>query len=189
MRTLKPLTNNMSKSNHQISVAEEAIINKIYVVRNQKVMIDRDLAVLYGVDTKRLKEAVRRNIVRFPEDFMFEMSREELASWRTQNATSKEDKHGLRYAPFCFTEEGVTMLSCILNSDRAIAVNIQVIRVFSKMREILLTNKDIFLKLEQLEKKAIAHDQDIQMIFAALRKLLNPPNPPRERIGFKRNGE
>src|SRR5690606_22520237 len=127
----------MSTLNHQITVAEEVIMNKIYVVRGQKVMIDRDLAVLYGVETKRLKEAVRRNIDRCPEDFMFEMSKEELEGWRTQNATSKEDKQGLRYAPFCCSEQGVTMLSCILNSERAIAVNIQVIRVFSKMREML----------------------------------------------------
>ncbi|MBL7737435.1 MAG: ORF6N domain-containing protein [Chitinophagaceae bacterium] len=179
----------MSTLNHQITVAEEAIMNKIYVVRGQKVMIDRDLAVLYGVETKRLKEAVRRNIARFPEDFMFEMSKEELESWRTQNATSKEDKQGLRYAPFCFSEQGVTMLSCILNSERAIAVNIQVIRVFSKMREMLLAHKDILLKLEQLEQKTTAHDKDLQIIFTALKKLLNPPNPPRERIGFKRSGE
>lgn len=179
----------MSKTNNQIAVAEAAIMNKIYVVRGQKVMIDRELAELYGVETKVLKQAVRRNIVRFPEDFMFEMSKEELESWRSQNVTSKEDRQGLRYAPFCFSEQGVTMLSCILNSERAIAVNIQVIRVYSKMREMLLTHKDILLKLEQLEQKTTAHDKDMQMIFAALKKLLNPPNSPRERIGFKRNNE
>ncbi len=101
-------------------VAEENILNRIYMVRDQKVMIDRDLAELYGVETKRLKEAVRRNINRFPPDFMFEMNVKELENWRTQFASSKEDMQGLRYAPFCFSEQGVTMVSCILNSERAI---------------------------------------------------------------------
>jgi hypothetical protein len=97
----------MAESIRSIAVAEEAIISKIYMVRGQKVMIDRDLAELYGVETKRLKEAVRRNINRFPPDFLFEMNKKEFEDWRTQNATSKEDKQGLRYAPFCFTEQGV----------------------------------------------------------------------------------
>jgi ORF6N domain len=125
----------MAKSNHSILFAEEAIINKIYLVRQQKVMIDRDLAELYGVETKRLKEAVRRNITRFPPDFLFEMNKTEFEDWRSQNVTSKEDKQGLRHAPFCFTEQGVTMLSCVLNSERAIAVNIQIIRVEGGCRE------------------------------------------------------
>lgn len=172
-----------------LALAEEAIINKIYLVRGHKVMIDRDLAELYGVETKRLKEAVRRNAGRFPEDFMFEMSRQEFAEWRTQFATSKEDRQGLRYEPFCFTEQGVTMLSCILNSDRAIKVNIQIIRIFTRMREMLLTHKDILLKLEQLEKQVVQNSDDIQMIFAALKELLNPPQPPRRMIGFKVGGE
>lgn len=152
-------------------------------------MIDRDLAELYGVETKRLKEAVRRNAARFPEDFMFEMSQEEFAEWRTQNATSKGDRQGLRYEPFCFTEQGVTMLSCVLNSAQAIQVNIQVIRIFARMREMLLTHKDILLKLEQLEKQVIQNSEDIQMIFTALKELLNQPRPPRQRIGFKPGDE
>ncbi len=159
-------------------------------------MIDRDLAELYGVETKRLKEAVRRNMSRFPPDFLFEMNKEEFEDWRTQNATSKEDKQGLRYAPFCFTEQGVTMLSCVLNSERAIAVNIQVIRVFAKMRELLLTHKDILVKLEQIERKLLQqdvrmnkHEEDIRIIFDALKELLNPPAEPRPRIGFRRPGE
>ncbi len=106
-------------------------------------MIDRDLAELYEVETKRLKEAVRRNINQFPKDFMFEMNKKELENWRTQNVSSKEDKQGLRYAPLCFTEQGVTMLSCVLNSDRAVDVNIQIIRIFTKMKEMLMTDKDI----------------------------------------------
>jgi len=159
-------------------------------------MLDRDLGELYGVETKRLKEAVRRNISRFPPDFMFQMTGKELENWRSQIASSKEDRQGLRYAPFCFTEQGVTMLSCVLNSKRAIAVNIQVIRVFARMREMLLTHKDILVKLEQIEKKLLKHDvrlnrdeEDIQLIFQALKKLLNPPAEPRPRIGFRRKGE
>jgi phage regulator Rha-like protein len=153
-------------------------MNKIYVIRGQKVMIDRDLAELYEVETKRLKEAVRRNTSRFPKDFMFEMNKKEFENWRTQIATSKEDKQGLRYAPFCFTEQGVTMLSCILNSERAIEVNIQIIRIFTKMKEMLLTHKDILFQLYKIEKKLTAHDEDIQLIFEYLKKLLNPPKEP-----------
>lgn len=110
--------------------------------------------------------------------------------------TSKEDRQGLRYAPFCFTEQGVTMLSCVLNSARAIATNIRIIRVFTKMRELLLTHKDILVKLEQVEKQLIKqnvktnkHDEEIQLIFGALKKLLDPPQEPRPRIGFRRNDE
>jgi hypothetical protein len=115
----------MAKKIKSVTVAEEAIISKIYLVTGQKVMIDRDLAELYGVETKVLKQAVRRNIDRFPSDFLFEMTQNELKDWRSQIVTSKADRQGLRYAPFCFTEQGVTMLSCVLSSERAIMVNIQ----------------------------------------------------------------
>ncbi len=179
----------MAKAVTSIAIAEETIISKIYMIRGQKVMIDRDLGELYGVETKVLKQAVRRNMNRFPPDFMFEMDKKELENWRSHFVTSKEDKQGLRYAPFCFTEQGVTMLSCVLNSERAIAVNIQVIRVFTRMREILLTNKDILLKLEQIERKIDGHDEDIQLIFKYLKQLLNPPQEPRPRIGFRRPDE
>ena len=131
----------------EVTIPEEIITNKIYLIRDQKVMLDRDLAELYGVETKVLKQAVRRNIKRFPQDFMFEMTKEELTLWRSQFATTSEDKRGLRYAPFCFTEQGVTMLSCILNSERAIEVNIRIIRVFTKLRQMLTDNLN--LKLEQ----------------------------------------
>jgi len=175
----------MVKATKIIIARDELIMNKIYLIRGQKVMIDRDLAELYEVETKRLKEAVRRNPNRFPKDFMFEMNKKEFENWRTQNATSKEDKQGLRYAPFCFTEQGVTMLSCILSSDRAVNVNIQIIRIFTKMKEMLLTNKDILLKVQMVENKLTAHDEDIKLIFEYLKKLLNPPQEPRKRIGFK----
>lgn len=162
------------------------MISKICLIRGQKVMIDRDLAELYGVETKQLKRQVRRNIDRFPEDFMFELSEEEFQEWRSQIGTSNEgDKMGLRYAPYVFTEQGVAMLSSVLNSESAIKVNIQIMRIYTKMRELLLTHKDILLKLEQLEKQVMQNSQDIQMIFTALKELLNPPQPPRQMIGFK----
>jgi len=173
-----------------IILADEVIMNKIYLLRGRKIMLDRDLAELYGVETKALKQAVRRNTDRFPEDFMFEMNKQEFENWRSQIVTSNEgDKKGLRYAPFCFTEQGVTMLSCILNSKRAITINVQIIRIFAKLREMILTHKDILLKMQQLEKKITNHDENIQMIFDTLRKLLNPLQAPRRRIGFRRNGE
>lgn len=173
-----------------ILLAYEVIMNRIYLVRGQKVMIDRDLAELYGVETRVLKQAVRRNTHRFPEDFMFEMNKKEFENWRSQNVTSNDtDKMGLRYAPFCFTEQGVTMLSCILNSTRAITINIQIIRIFTKLREMIITHKDILLKLEQLENKVTGHDENIQMIFQALKQLLNQLTEPRRRIGFRRKGE
>lgn len=175
----------MAKATKIITAADEVIMNKIYLIRGQKVMIDRDLAVLYEVETKRLKESVRRNPNRFPKDFMFEMSKKEFENWRTKIATSKEDKQGLRYAPFCFTEQGVTMLACVLNSDRAVDVNLQIIRIFTRMKEMLLTNKDILLKVQNVEHKLTSHDEDIRLIFEYLKKLLTPPQEPRKRIGFK----
>ena len=142
----------MPYATQTIMIPDQIVVNKIYLVRGQKVMLDRDLSELYGVATKRLKEAVRRNINRFPDDFMFEMTVEELTNWRTQFATSKSDRIGLRHSPFCFTEQGVAMLSSVLNSETAIVVNIQIIRVFTKMREMLLTHKDILLQLEKLKR-------------------------------------
>lgn len=167
------------------AIPDEVIVNKIYLYRGQKVMIDRDLAELYDVETRVLKLAVRRNIERFPDDFMFEMNEQEFQNWRSQIVISNSDKMGLRHAPFCFTEQGVTMLSCVLNSKRAIEVNIRIIRIFAKMREMLMTNKDILLKLEQMERKIIQHDEEIQLIFSYLKQLLNSPKKPRNPIGFK----
>jgi len=173
-----------------ILLADEVIMNKIYLLRGQKVIIDRDIAALYGVETKVLKQAVKRNLDRFPEDFMFEMTKKEFENWRSQFVTSNNgDKMGLRYTPFCFSEQGVTMLACILNSERAITINIQIIRIFTKLREMIVTHKDILLKLEQLEQKVTDHDENIQMIFKAIKQMLNPPVAPRRRIGFRRNGE
>ena len=170
---------------------DDIVLTKIYLIRDNKVMIDKDLAELYGIETKRLKEAVRRNRKRFPDDFMFEMSKEELENWRTQFATSNSERMGLRYPPFCFTEQGVTMLSCVLNSERAIHVNIQIVRVFSRMRELLITNKDILQKLMELESKGIEHDKKIKLIFEYLQQLRNSESKREEfnkrpRIGFKK---
>ncbi len=179
----------MAKGKMTFPLVDESIMNKIHLIRSQKVMLDRDLADLYGVETKHLKQAVKRNFNRFPEDFMFEMNESEFRNWRSQFVTSNSDRQGLRYAPYCFTEQGVTMLSCILNSERAITVNIRVIRIFTRMREMLLTNKDILLQLEKIEQKIGTHDSQIELIFNYLKKLLNPPQEPRERIGFRRRNE
>jgi hypothetical protein len=142
----------MAKSAKSLMIPDELVMNKIYFIRGQKVMLDRDLAELFGVETKRLKEAVRRNVNRFPEDIMFEINQEELENWRTQFAASKSDKKSLHNVPFCFTEQGVAMLSSILNSETAIRVNIQIIRVITKMRELVLTHKDILRQLEKIKK-------------------------------------
>jgi hypothetical protein len=177
---------------NSVIITDEKVINKIYHIRGKKVMLDRDLAEMYGVETSQLKRQVKRNIERFPEDFMFEMNKEELQNWRSQIGISNEDKMGLRYAPFCFSEQGVAMLSSVLNSKTAIDVNIQIIRIFTRIRETLVSNKDLLLKMEQLEKKVIIdgqktskHEEDIQLIFNALKQLLNQPQEPRVPIGFK----
>ena len=151
-------------------------------------MIDKDIAELYGVPTKRLNEQVKRNKKRFPEDFMFQLTQEE----KEEVVANCNHLKNLKYSsnlPFAFTEHGAVMLASVLNSDRAIEVNIQIVRIFTQMREMLLTNKDILLKLEQLEKKVTGHDENIQMIFNALKQLLNQPQEPRRRIGFRRKGE
>lgn len=166
----------------EITIPDETTISKIYLFRGQKVMLDSDLAELYGVETKQLKRQVRRNISRFPEDFMFELTPEELGNLRSQIGTS--NRGGVRYAPMVFTEQGVTMLSCVLNSQTSIQVNIRIMRVYAKLREMLLTHKDILLKLEQMESQVLQNSDDIQMIFSALKKLVDPANPPRRRIGF-----
>jgi hypothetical protein len=186
--------NTMAKKELQALVLEQKILNRIYVVRNEKVMLDRDLAELYGVETKRLKETVKRNLERFPKDFMFEMTATEFTKWKESTALSAADKQGLRYAPFCFTEQGVTMLSCILNSKTAIEVNLRVIRVFVKMREYALTHKEILMQLAKLEKEVSSNNKnternskDIENIFMVLKELLEKESKPtpRNKIGFK----
>jgi hypothetical protein len=175
-----------------VAITEETVINKIYQIRGKKVMLDRDLAEMYGVETRRLNEQVKRNEKRFPADFMFQLTEKELEDWKSQNATSNKEKMGLRKLPNVFTEQGVAMLSSVLNSDTAIEVNIQIIRIFTRIREVLLNNKDVLLKMEQLEKRILKqdeqtskHEEEIQLIFNALKQLLNQPQEPREPIGFK----
>jgi hypothetical protein len=160
----------------------EVIERKIYFIRGHKVMLDRDLAELYGVPTKRLNEQVRRNEKRFPHDFMFQLSVEEAEFLRSQNATSRWG--GRRYAPYVFTEQGVAMLSTVLNSDRAIEVNIQVMRTFVKLREMIASHKDLAGRLDELEKK---YDAQFRVVFEAIRQLMIPPEPKKKRrIGFLR---
>jgi hypothetical protein len=172
----------MKKQEFLSAIPEETIISKIYLIRGQKVMLDFDLADLYGVETKNLKRAVKRNIERFPTDFMFELTMEEIQNLRCQNGTSSWG--GIRYSPMVFTEQGVAMLSSILSSKQAILVNIQIIRVYTRMREMLLTHKDILLKLEQFEKLIGRNSEDIQLIFKALKQFLYPPKEPRKQIGY-----
>ncbi len=159
----------------------ERIEGAIYLLRGQKVMLDRDIAVLYGVETKRLKEQVRRNMDRFPEDFMFVLTTEEFANWRSQFATSNSDRMGLRHAPMAFTEQGVAMLSTVLNSKRAIGVNIAIMRTFVKLRQMLDSHAKLAQKLAELEAK---YDGQFRVVFEALNELMAPPEPKRKPIGF-----
>ncbi|MCE5347840.1 MAG: ORF6N domain-containing protein [Bacteroidales bacterium] len=175
---------------NKLMVPDELIMSKIYLIRGQKVMMDRDLAELYGVETRRLKEQVKRNRSRFPEDFMFELTKEEMEEWRSNFGTSNREIMGLRIPPFAFTEHGVLMLASVLNSERAVQVNIQVVRIFTKMREMLLTHKDILIRLEQIENSISEHDDKIMLIFEYLKQFekakqeeLEYKNRPR--IGFK----
>ena len=166
---------------------DEAIINKIYLIREQKVMLDKDLAEMYGIEVRVLNQSVKRNIDRFPKDFMFTLTQKEFQHLRSQFVTSSWG--GIRYLPTAFTEQGVDMLSGVLNSPVAVQVHIQIIRIFTKMKEMLLTNKDILLKLEKMEKDVKENKEDIAMIFEALKQLLNPAQPKRRMIGFNRKDD
>ncbi len=172
-----------------MKIPDELVINKIHLIRGQKVMLDRDLAELYQVKTSVLNQSVRRNIERFPKDFMFQITEKEFENWKSQIVISNTEKMGLRKRPHAFTELGVSMLCSVLNSETAIRVHIQIIRIFVKMKELLLTHKDILLQLEKIEKKLTGHDEDIALIFQYLKQLLNPPQPPRQKIGFRRKEE
>ena len=166
-------------------VPMERIARKIYVVQDIRVMLDRDLAELYGVKTKALKQAVRRNINRFPKDFMFELSKEDFENWRSQFVTSNRDRMGLRYSPMAFTEQGIAMLSSVLNSDRAIEVNIEIMRAFVQLRKISSSQKQLSLKLQEIEARLKEHDENLDEIFEAILYLINPPEKPQKQIGFE----
>ena len=166
-------------------IRHEMIAQKIFLIRQRKVMLDRDLAKLYKVPTGRLNEQVKRNIRRFPEDFMFRLTKEEFKNLKSQFAISSWG--GIRKLPYTFTEQGVAMLSSVLHSERAIQVNIIIMRVFVKLKQILSTHKELNYKLEQLERKIEKHDEEIRAIFEAIRQLISVPEKPKRRIGFHPN--
>ncbi len=162
----------------EVAVADELVMNQIYVIRGHKVMLDRDLAALYGVETKVLKQAVRRNSIRFPDDFMFELTKVEFQSLRSQFVTSNEGRGGARYVPMVFTEQGVAMLSGVLNSDRAIMVNIQIMRVFTRIRQMLTDNTELRLEIaeiknavDKISKKQDGQGKNIELIFEYIDRL------------------
>lgn len=168
-------------------IPQERIGQRIFVIRGQKVMLDRDLAGLYGVKAIRLREQVKRNINRFPEDFMFQLDEAEIDFMVSQNAIPSR-KHLGGYRPYAFTEQGVAMLSSVLNSERAVQVNIAIMRAFVKIRQFLSTHKELAKKLDELEKKTTKHDTEIQDIFDAIKKLMARPKPrPKTQIGFRQD--
>jgi len=170
----------MSKA--KTSIPAQRIEKAILLLRSEKVMLDVDLAALYGVETKVLVQAVKRNLVRFPKDFMFQLSKKEFGDLKHQSGTSSE-WGGRRYPPYAFSEQGVAMLSSVLNSKRAIRVNIEIMRAFVRLRQVLATHKELARKLEELEKK---YDAQFAAVFEAIRQLMAPPpGRPRKRIGFK----
>jgi hypothetical protein len=181
------------KKKDELMIPEEIIMSRIYLVRGKKVMLDMDLAGLYGVETKQLKRAVKRNTHRFPPDFMFGLSRDEFDNLRSQIGTSSSSWGGTRYLPMAFTEQGVAMLSSVLNSEKAILVNIHIIRIFSKMREMIMAHKDVLEKLDQLEERLDDQDEKVLLIFEYLKQMeqtrqQQEKQAERKLIGFKREG-
>ena len=172
---------------NQPLIPEEIIVNKIYLIRGEKVMLDSDLAQLYNVEVRRLKEAVRRNHLRFPDDFLFELTQVEFNSLRSQFATLKRGKHS-KYLPFAFTEQGIAMLSSVLHSEESILVNIAIMRAFVQVRKFMETHKEFARKLEDLERTVAKHDERIQLVFQAIKDLIEKkiePPPPRTTIGYR----
>lgn len=170
---------------NEILISDDIISSKIYLIRKQKVMLDKDLSELYTVETKQLKRQVRRNLERFPEDFMFELSQQEFDNLRSQFGTSSWG--GSRYMPMAFTEQGVAMLSSVLNSPTAIKVNIQIIRVFTKIREMLTDTLSMKLEIEEIKKELSNHTQNIELVFNYLDELIDKKEnaAPRKKIGYK----
>jgi len=160
----------------------ERIEKAIYLIRGEKVMVDRDLALLYGVETKMFNRAVKRNLKRFPPDFMFQLTADETYVLRYQIGTSKKGRGGRRYLPYVFTEQGVAMLSSVLNSERAVLVNIEIMRAFVKLRQMLASNAELSRRLDELESK---YDRHFKVVFDAIRKLMLPPVRDRKEIGFR----
>jgi hypothetical protein len=160
------------------------ISRAILVLRGHKILLDQDLAVLYGVDTRALIQAIQRNRARFPEDFMFQLNAAEWQALRSQTVTSNTGRGGRRYAPYAFTEQGVAMLSSVLSSERAIAVNIQIMRIFVRMREMLTSNRELARRFAQLEARLDKHDDAIAAILSAIRELMAPPPSKKRGIGL-----
>lgn len=169
-------------------LAEETVISKIHYIREHKVMLDKDLAELYDVQPIRLREQVKRNLERFPSHFMFQLDDNEVDGLVSQNVIPSRKQLG-GHLPYAFTEHGVLMLANVLRSKKAVEVSLRIIEIFVKMREMLSTNKDILLKLEQLEKKVMGHEIDVRVIFDYLKQLLDPPRSRKRRIGFRRPDE
>jgi hypothetical protein len=164
-------------------ISSERIEKVIYLIRGEKVMLDRDLALLYEVETKVLNRAVKRNLQRFPSDFMFQLTAEEVAnSLRCQIGTSKKGRGGRRYLPYVFTEQGVAMLSTVLNSERSILVNIEIMRAFVKLRQMLASNAELSRRLDELESK---YNKQFRVVFDAIRQLMTTPTRDRKEIGFR----
>ncbi len=168
----------------RISISEKFIQDKIYLIRGRRVMLDSDLAKLYGVSTSRLNEAIKRNQLRFPEDFMYQLTLEEVRTLTSQFAISNEGRGGRRHRPYVFTEQGIAMLSGVLNSKKAVEVNIAIMRTFVKMRQMIFAHRELSKKLEELEQRIESHDEEIQSIFEAMRQLMEGPEKPKRRIGF-----
>ncbi|CAN5183606.1 ORF6N domain-containing protein [soil metagenome] len=175
----------MAKSILKQLYTQGDIVSRIYIIRGKKIMLDKDLAEMYDVMTHRLNEAVKRNITRFPDDFMFQLTEHESKALISQNAISKDPgRGGTRKLPYAFTEQGVAMLSSVLHSERAIQVNIQIIRVYTKMKEVLMDNKELWLKIEKIEQALITKDEEVKAIFSILKKLLVQEEKPRNEVGF-----
>ena len=172
----------MPKKNAIVPANE--IESKILLIRGHRVMLDSDLAAVYGTTTKRLNEQVRRNKDRFPPDFMFQLTSQEVENLRSQFATSRQQHGGARYRPFAFTEHGAIMLASVLSSDVAVQASIAVVRAFVRLREILATHKELAQKLSELEGKIEEHDQEIIALFEAIRELMQPVDKPGKPIGF-----
>lgn len=174
-------TTSISKSLVKKPISPDEITDKILLFRDKKVMLDSDLAKLYGVPTKSLNLAVKRNIDRFPSDFMFQLDEKETETLRLQIETSNKGRGGRRYFPYVFTEQGVAMLSSVLHSKRAIQVNIEIMRAFAKIREMILSYRELQKKIKEMEQK---YDKNFAAVFEALRGLLSPPEMPKKQIGF-----
>lgn len=172
-----------------VSLPDDVIVSKIHEFRGQRVMLDRDLAELFAVSTKALKQAVRRNRERFPEDFLFEMNAGELEALRADPTTSEPVRKGLRYPPFCFTEPGVTMLACVLSSDVAITMNIKIIRVFLRLRDTLRERDELLARVRAIESRIGDHDEALRLLTACLQEVTPEPSSPRRPIGYRRQAQ